>query len=284
MRGIPVSVPGLPQTRDALVYAREQHRGQVREVDGAPFVAHPREVASILYAAGAPDHLIAAGALHDVIEKTPVTGFDLRRRFGSTIAALVLAVSEDEHISGYAERKGALRHQVAEAGEEALMLFAADKIPRPASCASRFGAQAADAGPRNADSRTTSSASSFCGSACPARRLSTSSTPSSPRIDRPRRGTARMAGGAMMGCSSDAWQEGLALPVSKQRPTHEEYGVNRCLGGLLAGPSKRPSQPSQRDDEGACRVRVRGATRISRGGALVRSHQLRPWRAGGGRT
>jgi hypothetical protein len=39
----------------------------------------------------------------------------------------LVAVSEDEHISGYIERKGALRHQVAEAGEEALMLFAADK-------------------------------------------------------------------------------------------------------------------------------------------------------------
>ena len=130
MRGIPVSAPGLPQTRAALDYARDLHRGQVREVDGAPFIDHPREVASLLYAAGAPDHLIAAGALHDVIEKTPATGFDLRRRFGSTIAALVLAVSEDEHIAGYAERKGALRHQVAEAGEEALMLFAADKISK----------------------------------------------------------------------------------------------------------------------------------------------------------
>jgi (p)ppGpp synthase/HD superfamily hydrolase len=127
---IPVSAPGLPKTRAALDYAHEQHRGQVREVDGAPFMVHPREVASLLYAAGAPDHLIAAGALHDVIEKTPVTGFDLRRRFGSTIAALVLAVSEDEHIAGYTQRKGALGHQVAEAGEEALMLFAADKISK----------------------------------------------------------------------------------------------------------------------------------------------------------
>jgi hypothetical protein len=130
MRGIPVSAPGLPKTRVALEYARDLHRGQVREVDGAPFIVHPREVASILYAAGAPDHLIAAGALHDVIEKTPATAFHLRHRFGSTIAALVLAVSEDEHIASYNERKGALRHQVAEAGEEALMLFAADKISK----------------------------------------------------------------------------------------------------------------------------------------------------------
>jgi hypothetical protein len=87
-------------------------------------------VASLLYAAGAPDHLIAAGALHDVIEKTAATAFDLRRRFGSRVAALVLAVSEDEGIPGFTERKGALGHQVADAGEEALLLFAADKISK----------------------------------------------------------------------------------------------------------------------------------------------------------
>lgn len=123
-------VPGLPQTQAALDYARMVHRGQVRDVDGAPFVEHPLDVASLLYAAEAPDHLIAAGALHDVIEKTPATGFDLRRRFGSTIASLVLAVSEDERIAGYNERKRALRQKVADAGDEALMLFAADKVAK----------------------------------------------------------------------------------------------------------------------------------------------------------
>jgi (p)ppGpp synthase/HD superfamily hydrolase len=127
---LPVSSSGLPKTRAAVEYARGLHRGQLREVDGAPFIEHPLEVASLLYAAGAPDHLIAAGALHDVIEKTPATGFDLRRRFGSEVATLVLAVSEDEGIVGYTERKSALRHQVADAGEEALLLYAADKISK----------------------------------------------------------------------------------------------------------------------------------------------------------
>ena len=127
---ISASIPGLPRTRAALTYATKLHRHQRREMDGAPFIEHPLEVASLLYAAGAPDHLIAAGLLHDVIEKTPATGFDLRRRFGSNIASLVLAVSEDAHIHGYAERKGALRHQAVEAGDEALMLFAADKVSK----------------------------------------------------------------------------------------------------------------------------------------------------------
>lgn len=118
---------GRPKTLVALDYARELHADQ-RRGDGTPFILHPREVVALLRDAGAPQHLIAAGALHDVIEKTPATAFDLRRRFGSTIASLVLAVTEDEHIPRYAERKAALRDQVAEAGEEALLLFAADKV------------------------------------------------------------------------------------------------------------------------------------------------------------
>jgi (p)ppGpp synthase/HD superfamily hydrolase len=127
---IPNSASGLlPQTEAALGYARTVHRGQRRD-DGAPFVEHVLDVASLLYAVAAPDHLVAAGALHDVIEKTPATAFDLRRRFGSTIASLVLAVSEDERIDGYNERKRALRQKVAAAGEEALMLFAADKVSK----------------------------------------------------------------------------------------------------------------------------------------------------------
>jgi (p)ppGpp synthase/HD superfamily hydrolase len=127
---MPNSVQGLPETQAALDYARQLHAGQSRGADGAPFIAHPREVASLLHDAGAPDHLIAAGALHDVIEKTPALASDLRERFGSRIATLVLAVSEDEQIAGYAARKAALRDQVADAGEEALMLLAADKISK----------------------------------------------------------------------------------------------------------------------------------------------------------
>jgi (p)ppGpp synthase/HD superfamily hydrolase len=142
----PLSVERLPQTEAALEYATRMHSGQVRDTDGAPFILHPREVAELLYGAGAADHLVAAGALHDVLEKTPATAFDLRRRFGSEIAGLVLAVTEDERIRRYAKRKAALRNQAAAAGQEALMLFAADKISkvhelRPA-CPSRLALRA----------------------------------------------------------------------------------------------------------------------------------------------
>jgi HD domain len=130
IRGVPASAGTFPQARAALDYAREMHAGQSRETDGAPFILHPREVASLLRRDGAPDHLIAAGALHDVLEKTPAVVAELRERFGSTIAKLVVAVSEDSRVGGYAARKAKLRRSVAAAGEEALKLFAADKISK----------------------------------------------------------------------------------------------------------------------------------------------------------
>jgi hypothetical protein len=129
-RGVATSVRGFPQARAALAYACEMHAGQSRETDGAPFILHPREVASLLRRDGAPDHLIAAGALHDVLEKTPAVVAELRERFGARIVKLVVAVSEDSRVGGYAARKAKLRKSVAAAGEEALKLFAADKISK----------------------------------------------------------------------------------------------------------------------------------------------------------
>ena len=127
---MPGFIDGLPKTQAAVAYAKRAHDRQRRRVDGAPFIVHPLEVASLLYSVGAPDHLIAAGVLHDTIEKTHVVASDLRERFGGRVATLVLAVSEDEHVTGYEQRKAALREQVARAGEEALILFAADKLSK----------------------------------------------------------------------------------------------------------------------------------------------------------
>jgi (p)ppGpp synthase/HD superfamily hydrolase len=128
-RRTPTFVNGLPQTELAVAYAGRMHAGQ-RRADGAPFILHPLEVASLLLDAGAPDHLVAAGVMHDLIEKTDASEADLRERFGARITGLVLAVSDDDHIAGYTKRKAALRQQVAGAGEEALTLFAADKLSK----------------------------------------------------------------------------------------------------------------------------------------------------------
>jgi len=118
-----------PLTRDALEFASTQHAGQKR-TDGIPFVTHPVEVACLLHEAGYSDDVVAAGVLHDVIEETDANQGELEERFGSNVADLVAAVSDDPSIDDEARRKAALREQVSQAGESAVAVFAADKVSK----------------------------------------------------------------------------------------------------------------------------------------------------------
>src|SRR5918999_5271457 len=92
---VAASLKDLPLTAAALAFATERHSGQVRDGDEAPFVLHPLEVASLLRAAGYRDEVVTAGVLHDVLEETSTDAGELEQRFGTEVAALVLAVTEN---------------------------------------------------------------------------------------------------------------------------------------------------------------------------------------------
>jgi guanosine-3',5'-bis(diphosphate) 3'-pyrophosphohydrolase len=120
-----------PLTRTALEFAERHHAAQTRELDGeVPLVTHPIEVADLLDEAGYPDEVVAAGVLHDVLEDTDVEAGELDERFGPEVARLVVEVSDDPAIEEEAERKAALRRQVAKADERVGAVFAADKISK----------------------------------------------------------------------------------------------------------------------------------------------------------
>jgi len=106
-----MGVPSADEEGDRV--AERRHAGQERS-DGTPFVLYPLEVGSLLYHTGAPDYVIAAGVMHDLIEKAGASAADSRRQFGARIARTVLAVSDDG-IEGYTQRKAALRRQPAQA-------------------------------------------------------------------------------------------------------------------------------------------------------------------------
>jgi (p)ppGpp synthase/HD superfamily hydrolase len=121
---------GLPMAQAAVRFARARHAGQRREIDHAPFIDHPIEVAWLLRRDGQPDEVIAAGLLHDVLEKTATTSAELRRRFGARIARLVESVSDDPSIRDYELRKRDLRDRIAQADIDTRAVFAADKIAK----------------------------------------------------------------------------------------------------------------------------------------------------------
>ena len=126
----PPFLESLPLTRRAFAFAQELHAEQRRDWDGAPFILHPLEVAALLSAADWPDHVVAAGILHDVVEDTDTDIATVDERFGGRVAALVAAVTEDEDIEPYQARKEALRRKAVGAGQEARAVFAADKVAK----------------------------------------------------------------------------------------------------------------------------------------------------------
>ena len=119
-----------PVLRAAYDWAARLHATQLRDVDRAPFILHPLEVAALLASRGFDDEVVAAGLLHDVVEDTETDLDEVRRRFGDRIADAVAAVTEDPTIDDYRARKGALRDQVAAAGADAHAVYAADKIAK----------------------------------------------------------------------------------------------------------------------------------------------------------
>jgi hypothetical protein len=121
---------GLPLAAEAFDFMAERHAGQLRQADAAPFALHPAEVGALLHVFGYPERVVAAGLLHDILESSETRAVELRMRFGSVIAQLVEAVSENPLIEDAVERKARLRRQVAAAGAEAAAIFAADKLSK----------------------------------------------------------------------------------------------------------------------------------------------------------
>lgn len=112
----------------AYELAASAHEGQRRKDNGTPFITHPVTVADLLHDSGFGDEVIAAALLHDVVEDTEMDSGELTRRFGGRVAELVEALSEDEGIRDYEERKREHREQVAESGADAAAIYIADKL------------------------------------------------------------------------------------------------------------------------------------------------------------
>ena len=89
---------------------------------------HPAEVAELVAGAGADEDVQAAAILHDLIEDTPTELAAIESEFGPRVASYVAAMTEDESIEDYFERKEEHRGRARAAGREVALLFVADKL------------------------------------------------------------------------------------------------------------------------------------------------------------
>jgi GTP pyrophosphokinase len=87
----------LELVKSAYEQAVVAHDGQTR-ASGEPYVIHCVEVARMLAELGLDHHAVAAGLLHDVVEDTPWTVEDVRKRFDADVARLVDGVTKLAYI------------------------------------------------------------------------------------------------------------------------------------------------------------------------------------------
>lgn len=83
----------LSKILSAYEFAEKAHRGQKRS-SGQDYIIHPLAVSYILLELGMDTDTICAALLHDVVEDTPATLDDLKKRFGQDVALLVDGVTK----------------------------------------------------------------------------------------------------------------------------------------------------------------------------------------------
>ena len=119
----------------ALEFAAQRHKGQTRKgKNKSPYINHPISVMSTLSKFGEDsENLLAAAALHDVIEDTAKQKEEIARlssiiedRFGSIVLKIVLEVSDDKSLP-YQERKHLQVINTPQLSDDAKKLKIADK-------------------------------------------------------------------------------------------------------------------------------------------------------------
>jgi (p)ppGpp synthase/HD superfamily hydrolase len=140
--GIDAVAERSPLVGEALQTARRAHAGQIRNGSGGmPYIEHPRAVAALLAEHGYEEPVLAAGLLHDVVEDSEITVAELHDRFGEPVAGLVAALSDDESVDDYRERKREHRERVADADGDALAIYGADKLTNLATLRQAYAKQ-----------------------------------------------------------------------------------------------------------------------------------------------
>jgi myo-inositol-1(or 4)-monophosphatase len=127
----------------ASAFAAYAHDGQFRKGSAIPYIVHPMEAMAIAASMTNDPEVLAAAALHDVIEDCGVTEEEIRLRFGKRVAQLVASVSERKEadaVSSWQRRKLLTINRLRVASREKMILTLADKLSNLRSIERDFAA------------------------------------------------------------------------------------------------------------------------------------------------
>ena len=109
----------------AKMYALEAHSGQ--RYGDLPYSFHLVAVTDLLSSYGFSEIAVAAGWLHDVVEDTSVSLFDIREKFGGRVARIVDACTDGQGETRK-ERKAEAYKKLAASGSVARAVKLADRV------------------------------------------------------------------------------------------------------------------------------------------------------------
>ena len=115
------------QIHNAIIYAAQMHKYQLRKGTDIPYIVHPMEVMYILVENKCDKDVIIAGILHDVLEDTDATPEDIERLFGVHVLSLVQAETQDSNKPWKERRQEALLN-IQQSTLEAQLVCCADKL------------------------------------------------------------------------------------------------------------------------------------------------------------
>ena len=81
---------------EAIAFAVKAHDGMRRKKSESPYILHPMEAAVIVGTMTDDQNVIAAAALHDVVEDAGITIEEIEARFGKRVRELVESETEDK--------------------------------------------------------------------------------------------------------------------------------------------------------------------------------------------
>jgi (p)ppGpp synthase/HD superfamily hydrolase len=129
---------------EALDYAARLHAQQVRKGTDVPYVSHLLAVSSLVLEHGGDEDEAIAALLHDAVEDQggTATAEEIRRRFGSRVAEIVVACSDTEGDArpkpAWRPRKVAHLDHLRTASPSVRLVVAADKLHNARSIALEY--------------------------------------------------------------------------------------------------------------------------------------------------
>lgn len=119
--------------RKALEFATEKHKGKMRKGENSKeYITHPINVAKLVlkYKGNSHhiDNLVAAAYLHDTLEDTDTTYYDLVKYFGTEVASLVSELTTDEDLKNEIGKTKYLAIKMKNMTDWALVIKLCDRL------------------------------------------------------------------------------------------------------------------------------------------------------------